>query len=209
MTNRHKLGAAAAAALLVGWQAPDDPTDPARRWPDHELPRVVTYPPEDRMLAEAVNAAADAWNETAGRQLLQARPARADDPGACAEGPRRLLSTAVEMLPERCNGGEWDDPTEFALTRPGRRGATMVTASIEIPANRDWSAYDGPWNAQTPDIRRTVLHELGHVLGLPHAPRDDGVPTEAVMDADEWVNFTTLQPVDIKMIDELYGSPER
>ncbi len=64
----------------------------------------------------------------------------------------------------------------------------IVHATVLLNPDLCWDAYDGPlrvgWcngtQAIISDVRRVVLHELGHVLGLEH-PDDGGQVVSAIM----------------------------
>ncbi len=90
----------------------------------------------------------------------------------------------------------------------------MIAAPVFINAGVLWNAYDGPvrfdLSTGTPvpvyDIRRVLLHELGHVLGLAHP--DEAVPPQqvtAIMNS-RVSGIDRLQPDDINGYFSIYGS---
>ena len=80
----------------------------------------------------------------------------------------------------------------------------IVEADIYIKESIPFDIYDGPriklGLAQSPvDFGRTVLHELGHVIGLDHEERES-----AIMQP-EYGDIYQLQDDDIKGVSFLYG----
>jgi hypothetical protein len=72
----------------------------------------------------------------------------------------------------------------------------MINASVFVNSNVPWNAYDGPLQPPVNDIRRILLHEFGHVLGLGHP--DQANPPQnvaAIMNSTESDTYT-LQPDD-------------
>jgi hypothetical protein len=96
---------------------------------------------------------------------------------------------------------------EFARIN-GRLAIVRTTTMLNSDAC--WDAYDGPqrstlcheqWTVLL-DVRRVVLHELGHVLGLEH-PDEGGQDVSAVMN-DTPSDLDTLQADDEAGIHVLY-----
>ena len=93
----------------------------------------------------------------------------------------------------------------------GRLG--IVRATIILNAELCWDAYDGPLQPvlchgqRTPllDVRRVLLHELGHVLGLEHP--DEGGQTVAAIMNHTTSDVDTLQADDEAGILALYPPP--
>lgn len=64
---------------------------------------------------------------------------------------------------------------------PTSTQSRMVNSPVFFNANESWNAYDGRLrNDGIIDIRRVILHELGHVMGLVH-PDDNGERVIAIM----------------------------
>ena len=89
----------------------------------------------------------------------------------------------------------------------------IVRATTVLNAELCWDAYDGPLQPVlchgqlTPllDVRRVLLHELGHVLGLEHP--DEGGQTVAAIMNHTTSEVDTLQADDEAGIRALYPPP--
>ena len=89
----------------------------------------------------------------------------------------------------------------------------IVRATTILNAELCWDAYDGPlqptlWHGQLAprlDVRRVVLHELGHVLVLEH-PDEGGQDVAAIMNHTT-SDLDTLQADDEAGILALYPPP--
>lgn len=88
----------------------------------------------------------------------------------------------------------------------------MINAPVFVNLTVPWNAYDGPiqFNGGLPvnDIRRVLLHEFGHVLGLDH-PDLNGQRVVAIMNSQE-SNLDRLQADDTAGLRSIYpnaGAP--
>ncbi|MFI5398115.1 MAG: matrixin family metalloprotease [Candidatus Binatia bacterium] len=81
----------------------------------------------------------------------------------------------------------------------------MINAPVFVNSSVPWNAYDGPLQPPVNDIRRVLLHEFGHVLGLGHPDQLKPLPQNvtAIMNSGE-SDIYTLQPDDIAGIASLY-----
>jgi len=141
---------------------------------------------------------------------------------------------AIHACPN--TGPVGDNPVMFASNFCGRdfgdiieltnncwdiRSGAMLNAPVFVNGNVDgnasgtvnvqWNAYDGAIRfangKAVNDIRRVLLHEFGHVLGLDH-PDDHGQDRVAIMNSHE-SNIDRLQQDDISGIFAIYpnGGP--
>lgn len=87
--------------------------------------------------------------------------------------------------------------------------AAIIEADIYINANANFDIYAGPLNMQNQsvskpvDFRRTVLHELGHVIGLGHESTNPAIMQPSYGDIDQ------LQEDDLLGVGSLYGGLKR
>jgi len=84
----------------------------------------------------------------------------------------------------------------------------MLNAPVFVNSTAPWNAYDGDIiftadGEALNDIRRVVLHEFGHVLGLDH-PDDHGQSVSAIMNKHE-SDLDRLQSDDLGGIRSLYS----
>ncbi|HXS24435.1 MAG TPA: matrixin family metalloprotease [Gemmatimonadales bacterium] len=79
-------------------------------------------------------------------------------------------------------------------------GLTQEPCGVD-PRAQLWSKYNTVAAWSPARLKLTVLHELGHFLGLQHAP--DG--TKSIMSAILDESLTGLTPYDIATIQALYG----
>ena len=98
----------------------------------------------------------------------------------------------------------------LAITYYRSQGTTLVEADVLFNTAQTWDSYRGPLQFGPDfhaigDIRRVLLHELGHALGLNH-PDDAGQQVEAVMNSTVG-DRETLAADDIIGIQSLYGAP--
>lgn len=85
---------------------------------------------------------------------------------------------------------------------------TVRTAETDLVVNKNktWNAYTGANAADAVDLRRVVLHELGHVLGLDHPDQQKPVQVVSAIMNSQISDLNHLQSDDLSGITYLYGS---
>lgn len=103
-------------------------------------------------------------------------------------------------------GQGFGDIIELTNNCADRNSGAMLNAPVFVNSTVQWNAYDGPIVVSDGqvlyDIRRVLLHEVGHVLGLDH-PDANGQTVQAIMNSRVG-DLDRLQPDDIAGIQSLY-----
>ncbi|HCP92350.1 MAG TPA: hypothetical protein DIT76_09980 [Spartobacteria bacterium] len=93
----------------------------------------------------------------------------------------------------------------LAVTYYRSSGSTMSESDTLFNRAESFDSYRGALQYGVYDIRRILLHELGHALGLAH-PDDNGQNVVAIMNSNI-SDLYTLQTDDISGAQYLYGAP--
>src|SRR6267154_6781340 len=98
----------------------------------------------------------------------------------------------------------------LAVTCWRSSGSNIVEADILFNRNQQFDSYRGPLRFGSNgwaigDIRRVLIHELGHALGLGH-PDQHGQHVDAIMNSMT-SNRETLSSDDVAGAQRLYGAP--
>ncbi|MEO6001667.1 MAG: matrixin family metalloprotease [Opitutus sp.] len=147
----------------------------------------------------SVQAAMLTWNAQLGTVQFLGQAATASDVRSDNNINEIVFNTSVD--------GEAFGEGVLAVTLGATSPSVHELVETDIVFNRayTWNSYRGAAKQTPIDIRRVILHELGHVLGLDHADKNGGV-VSAIMNSR--VSSTdTLTADDISGVQVLYGLP--
>ena len=144
------------------------------------------HPSQDtwqRLIREVVTE----WNEAGANWTFHTRPARrSDNPCTMTDAIPVILATTDNL----CSGDRFPLSSTAGMVRgwPGRARVYVNANSLASLGSRG--------------VRRILLHEFGHIVGLGH-PDEAGQQVVALMNGTH--SLDTLQPDDIAGIQALYG----
>jgi len=153
-----------------------------------------------------VNAAAD-WTAVGAAFQFTVTPGQQFTDPCAPDGSGIMCGPAgyspVFFTPTACGAG-FGDIIAQAVDCFGVDSGKMINAPVFVNSTVNLNAFDGPLRPQIHDIRRVLLHELGHVLGLDH-PDLNGQTVDAIMNSRE-SDLDRLQADDRAGILSLYPS---
>lgn len=155
--------------------------------------------------------AANDWNSVSGGLRYNVTTAGefrnpCTTPGPCS-GTGAAGENPVFFTTSVCGGSSFG-PDVIAQTVSCFRldNGAIVNAPVFFNQNIGWNAYDGNLIGGVTDIRRVLLHELGHVAGLSH-PDDAGQNVLAIMNR-RVSSLDRLQQDDINGMRFVYAGAE-
>lgn len=77
-------------------------------------------------------------------------------------------------------GRSWETYLGYCLWRSS--GSAIIEADVLMNNSYSWNSYRGSLRSGLYDVRRVVMHELGHVIGLNH-PDEHGQVVQALMNS--------------------------
>lgn len=148
-------------------------------------------------------AAAAEWNQQLGR--VRFATVNATPPTASTEDDR-----VNNVFFSREIYGLAFDPRTGAVTIPDGVRVEAREADVIVNANLTWDSYRGPFRRGASlatsiiDLRRVLLHEFGHVLGLAHPDTAAPPQTVAAIMNSSATEIESLQADDIAGLRTLY-----
>lgn len=147
-------------------------------WPDGTLAIAFdmsrTAPPNSRADWDAAGLEALAsWNAKLERLQLVNEP---------LTGEAWYYNGRNEVFFDR---NEFDEPFSsrvLAVSFASRENGVLLENDVIFNANLAWTVAHGPVQGAPYEFRRTLIHELGHVLGLDH-PDEAGQTVSSIMDS--------------------------
>jgi len=204
--RRRALGTCVAAAVVCAMsQSADGFTTLGSRWRNGPITMNLQMP-SGGALADgsanfnaAISGALATWNESLNRVRFVGVNAAAGR-GGDGDASNQVFSDST-YYGTRFDSGVLAITTRWTLVEnPGRRVEADIVFNSAIPFDSYRGAIrsNGVW-----DIRRVVLHELGHALGLDH-PDAVGQNVDALMNS-RIGNLDSLTADDIAGAQSLYG----
>jgi len=141
---------------------------------------------DEKAFQAELAAALAGWQAVADISFRPADPVSADI----------IIGAEVEPLGRAFTNVVYDEASSGSGPRRLRQSVICLN-----PAERWKVGFDG--NLSTYDLRYTLMHEIGHAIGLDHP-----AGRNAVMDFAYRERFRVLQPGDIAGVTAIYGQPK-
>ncbi len=183
-------------------------------WPSGSIPLHLQLDATASTGSFPLTDGATSWNSVAQSALTDWNAAltRAQFTATTSSAPaaaNQLGDTVNQVFFATTVYGDFFDSRTLAVTLVdnGDRTVRSVEADLIVNKNRSWNSYRGPIATTPLDLRRVLLHELGHVLGLDHP--DQAVPAQNVsaMMNSTLSNLENLTPDDLAGAAYLYHTP--
>ena len=151
----------------------------------------------------AFNAAND-WNSIGSNLRYGFEFGGAQPPLCVCPNPGSSGVTPVVFATSPCSGGGFGDIVAETVNCFAIESGALNSSAVFVNSSVSWNAYDGDLRLPVYDLRRVVLHEFGHVLGLAH-PDAAGQAVVALMNS-RVSNLDRLQADDINGAFSLYAT---
>jgi len=188
------------------------PKGPCLHWDGGTATLQSFFPPSGPLMngtwgwTQNAVSAADEWNAAgaAFRFSVSAVSGISDPcgpagPGHACTNTGPAGENPVFFADSACGKGFGDIVAQTFVCPIVETGA-MVNAAVLVNSTVPWNAYDGPIQPPLNDIRRVLLHEFGHVLGLDHPDTSQSIMNPQESDIDH------LQADDVDGLRSIYPS---
>lgn len=183
-------------------------------WPSGDIPVVLDLEGEDAPVRpSSLIDGSTTWNEVGedavaewNTHLARSQIVTTSPTGGEA---RRDNEVTEIMFAETIYGDAFGDTVlGVTLLGPNRTNFSAIgEADIIINNTRPWNSYRGALRAGPNDLRRVLLHELGHLLGLSHPDEANPVQTVSALMNSSISDLDRLVEDDITGVVSLYGTP--
>ncbi len=149
----------------------------------------------------AESALAD-WNAILARSRFTSSVSSAAAPTRANDGVTQIFFATNYY------GSAFDSRT-LAVTLVDNGDQTIRTEEADLIVNRSraWNSYRGSIGSTVLDLRRVLLHELGHVLGLDHPDQATPVQNVSAIMNSTISNLDALTADDLSGANYLYNTP--
>ena len=196
-----------AALSLLGLAAARAYTPLGSTWPSGTIPLRLQLDATAASLTFPLTDGATSWNSIAQSALNDWNTSLARSHFSATTNS---ASAAANKLGDGLNqvffatniyGDAFDSRTlAVTLVDNGDQTIRSVEADLVVNKNRAWNSYRGTIRNSPLDLRRVLLHELGHVLGLDHP--DQATPAQTV---SAMMN-STISDLEALSSDDLAGA---